>query len=121
MNETELLPCPFCGGQAILKCITDVSAPAADDWWVSCIGCRVERPSTRKSEIVHSRDEAIAAWNRRSGSWQPLRHDDPYLDDSPVWLDENGCVCWAGANGETERLVLHGDMKLCLWVEAEKP
>lgn len=57
----------------------------------------------------------------RAGSWQPLRHDDSYFDDSPVWLDENGCVCWAGANGETERLVLHGDMQLCLWVEEPAP
>jgi hypothetical protein len=55
--------------------------------------------------------------NRQEGSWQPLRHDDPYFDDSPIWLDENGCVCWAGAYGETNRLVLHGDMALCLFVE----
>jgi Lar family restriction alleviation protein len=113
----NLKPCPFCGGEAVVKCICDAGRPDTDDWWVSCSGCRVERPSTRKSEIVHSRDEAIAAWNRRAGSWQPVAHDDPY-NDGPVWVDENGCVCWAGANGETRRLVLHGDMRLCLFVEA---
>jgi hypothetical protein len=72
-----------------------------------------------EAELVRLRTAAIAAWNRRCGSWQPLRHDDPYFNDSPVWLDENGCVCWAGANGETERLVLFGDMKLCMFVEGE--
>jgi hypothetical protein len=51
----------------------------------------------------------------RAGSWQPVQHDDPN-NDGPVWVDENGCVCWAGANGETQRLVLHGDMRLCLFV-----
>jgi hypothetical protein len=57
----------------------------------------------------------------RAGNWQPLRADDPYFDDSPIWLDENGCVCWGGPGGETQRLVLHGDMKLCLFVTGEEP
>jgi hypothetical protein len=56
----------------------------------------------------------------RAGTWQPVRFDDPN-NDGPVWVDENGCVCWAGANGETKRLVLHGDMKLCMWVDGEEP
>lgn len=51
---------------------------------------------------------------RLEGEWVPMRHDDPY-NDGPVWLDENGRLCWAGAGGETECLVLHGDMAVCLW------
>lgn len=55
---------------------------------------------------------------RLKGRWVPVVHDD--LDnDGPVWVDENGCVCWAGANGETRRLVLHGDMRLCLFTLSE--
>lgn len=49
------------------------------------------------------------------GKWVPMRHDDPY-NDGPVWLDENGRLCWTGANGETQCLVLHGDMAVCLFV-----
>lgn len=56
----------------------------------------------------------------RAGTWKPVAHDDPN-NDGPVWVDENGCVCWAGANGEIQRLVLHGDMRLCLLVEGEGP
>jgi hypothetical protein len=67
---------------------------------------------------MHPSHPADAA-RQAAGSWQPLRHDDPYLGDSPVWVDENGCVCWAGPDGETRRLVLYGDMKLCLFVEGE--
>jgi len=68
----ELKPCPFCGGIAVVKCISDISRPGTDDWWVSCSICRVERPSTRKSEIVGTRDEAIAAWNRRAYPPAPI-------------------------------------------------
>jgi hypothetical protein len=52
------------------------------------------------------------------GSWRPAKHDNPH-NDGPVWVDENGCICWAGVNGEVQRLVLHGDMRLCLWEEDE--
>lgn len=63
---SELLSCPFCGGEAIIKNISEVGQPAGDDWWVSCGECRVERPSTKKTEIAHSREEAVAAWNQRA-------------------------------------------------------
>lgn len=74
----ELMPCPFCGGEANIKSISYEGDPTRSDWWVSCQVCRVERPSTKKSEIVHSREEAIAAWNRRAapvGASVPKRVD----------------------------------------------
>jgi Lar family restriction alleviation protein len=95
MSDMELLPCPFCGGEAILKCICNVSAHATDDWWVSCKNCRVERPSTKKTEIAGSREQAIASWNRRAGTWQPLP-DDIYNTDAPSDLCEGSTSvdCW---------------------------
>ena len=58
---TELLPCPFCGGEAIAS---------ADEWQsgsfrcgCKTIGCKGwgERPETKSA--------AIAAWNRRASQW----------------------------------------------------
>lgn len=112
----NLLPCPFCGWK---NPVWQVERYAYD--WIEyaayCANCDA------KGKPANSREEAAASWNRRAaptGSWQPVKADDPD-NDGPVWVDENGCVCWAGANGETRRLVLHGDMRLCLWVEAEQP
>jgi Lar family restriction alleviation protein len=114
MSDIELLPCPFCGWT---NSVWEVERLAYD--WITyaaaCANCEA------RGKIADTREEAAFAWNRRAGSWQPLRHDDPYFDDSPVWLDENGCVCWAGANGETRRLILYGDMRLCLWVDGGRP
>lgn len=56
----------------------------------------------------------------KAGTWQPVLCNDPY-NDGPVWVDENGCVCWAGPDGETKRLVMHGDMRLCLFVPKDTP
>jgi Lar family restriction alleviation protein len=110
----DLLPCPFCGWA---NPVWEVERYASD--WITyaatCANCDA------RGKAADTKQEAAAAWNRRAGTWQPLRHDDPYFHDSPVWLDENGCVCWAGANGETKRLVLYGDMCLCLFVPGEEP
>lgn len=52
----KLLPCPFCGGEAVLEHGTEY-AP----WFeVDCPNCDAEGP-TRPTEA-----EAIEAWNRRS-------------------------------------------------------
>ena len=51
---SELLPCPFCGGDAML-----VSTRAAPEAWVRCVDCDA-------SAKMFSQDEdAVAAWNRR--------------------------------------------------------
>lgn len=60
-----LRPCPFCGNEAVVNHID-----AQDDWWVSCNECQVQRPSVK--QLVHSREEAIAAWNTRAFVTKPL-------------------------------------------------
>jgi hypothetical protein len=102
----ELLQCPYCGFEAHMMHNSKIG------WKAGCKAICIVMTHWWETEA-----EAAAAWNRRAGSWQPVVHDDPY-NDGPVWVDENGCVCWAGANGEVRRLVLHGDMRLCLWVDA---
>lgn len=59
MNET-LLPCPFCGGAAKL-----LHVDHGDDWFVRCKECDVQQPSVHN--LVHTKKQAIAAWNRRNG------------------------------------------------------
>lgn len=58
MPEIELKPCPFCGGEAILK----EHYNSYTDWWlVSCSECGV-------SQTGHANEfsyEAKEAWNRR--------------------------------------------------------
>ena len=52
-TNDELLPCPFCGGEA--RIIT-----AAGESWVLCDECKAT------TEAHTSRQIAIAAWNRRA-------------------------------------------------------
>jgi len=61
----ELLPCPFCGGEATLRMIGNVHSTRK--CVVKCSGCRYERTDA----ALRYGDEwllktAIAAWNRRS-------------------------------------------------------
>lgn len=51
MKETELKPCPFCGGKAELSNYTH--------YWIGCKDCWVE------TKCYKSKEEAIEAWNRR--------------------------------------------------------
>ena len=57
MSEIELLPCPFCGGEAYLyedkKC---------DIYSVGCKNCCDIEPITR---VCESKEEAIKLWNTR--------------------------------------------------------
>ena len=58
--KRELKPCPFCGGEAIVKTIEVLMCPT---YYVRCgnLGCR-EMAST---VICRTKDEAIKIWNRR--------------------------------------------------------
>lgn len=58
MNKPDLLPCPFCGGQAELWRAHN-SKPA----WIACMG----RCVVLVTRDYQSDAEAIAAWNRRAG------------------------------------------------------
>ena len=60
------LPCPFCGGEAEVRyhpsCMRD---PECRAWEVCCSSCNARVGSTIYA-IGKTKDEAIAAWNRRA-------------------------------------------------------
>lgn len=63
--EPELLPCPFCGGEAMLKQYHgSYSKPV--DWVVYCAECDLAPGGSR------DRLEAIAKWNTRHSVAKPL-------------------------------------------------
>jgi hypothetical protein len=95
---------------------TDALTQQVEFWKNMALGLKDElvKRGDRIATLEADRSEAV-----RAGRWVPMRHDDPH-NDGPVWLDENGRLCWAGANGETQCLVLHGDMAVCLWREGQE-
>lgn len=56
MSE-ELKPCPFCGGEAIVK-----GSDKMLIWWVDC---KTSQCHASDNADTLSREAAIAAWNRR--------------------------------------------------------
>ena len=74
----ELLPCPFCGcgpsndehAQQV-QFYREISAPNGYVW---CEGCGAEGPWRK------DRDEAIAAWNHRTGQLVAVQPDDATVE-----------------------------------------
>lgn len=64
--EVALLPCPFCGGEALMHQGPFIGRRSG--WWVSCVGlnCRTA-PRTK----ALTQDEAAAKWNTRLAAKQP--------------------------------------------------
>lgn len=61
---TDLLPCPFCGGQAEIHATHDVDTGEIDGWFVWCNNKRCEcKPETND---YTTEAEAVAAWNTRA-------------------------------------------------------
>lgn len=54
--KVELLPCPFCGGEAT---IVDIADPEYKYYQIRCSECAC------KTEAKLGLDNAISAWNRR--------------------------------------------------------
>ena len=59
---TDLLPCPFCGGEAI--------AIHEHKWWVACRECKAENgfigmDMSGNYGYFDTEEQAIAAWNTR--------------------------------------------------------
>lgn len=56
-KEPELLPCPFCGGEAHIDGTSWTTRNGKDQAWVTCKKCHTYGPSST---------DATAAWNRRA-------------------------------------------------------
>lgn len=63
-NEIELLACPFCGGEAILDCLTD-----EDEYFVHCKSCEVQQIAN------YHKSDAVIRWNTRGGQRVLTRAD----------------------------------------------
>lgn len=60
--ETELRPCPFCGGEA--KAFYDEAGGTFD---VQCQKCgALPYLGSRSNRSMHTLDDVISAWNRRA-------------------------------------------------------
>lgn len=67
MDELELLPCPFCGGKAVLVPFSICSGK------IACVGdCRFESAKYWDNMLNHDEkkwsEKAIEAWNRRASN-----------------------------------------------------
>lgn len=59
MMETKLLPCPFCGGEAIAEDLL------GDYWHVYCQQCKAGTSIFNESDLGNTKEQAIEAWNTR--------------------------------------------------------
>lgn len=81
----KLLPCPFCGGEAVL-CI-------GEGGYIQCASCLGTMPYQYGLEYSEGKAKAIAAWNRRAAGWIPVTPDMP--DNTRVLLT-NGLGVFIG-------------------------
>jgi len=85
-NDTDLLPCPGCGGEA--KVVREAFYEI-----VRCTGCGlkidpVAACATSWEEAKHDREHLIRKWNNlpRRKSWQPSTRD--VIGDATIWLED---------------------------------
>ena len=58
----KLKPCPFCGGEAIIKCH---DKDYSDNWFVYCANLDGNCEIHPYTWFYETKEEAIGAWNRR--------------------------------------------------------
>jgi len=79
-RTTELLPCPFCGGEAEIV--------ALDAWYknpfvgIGCSKCPAILAEYGEYKRFYTEAEAIAAWNARAERTCHIEY--PYYGDAPV-------------------------------------
>lgn len=87
-----LLPCPFCGGEAVLEQSAE-SDKIAPLWWLAC--CRNAECPGSYGLPSERRSHTITAWNRRANEspWRPISEAKglPLLTRALCW-----CVFPAG-------------------------
>ena len=62
IEARELLPCPFCGGEALFEGLVARKGFEAS---VVCSGCLAYMPTITYDTEQEAEDAAIKAWNRR--------------------------------------------------------
>lgn len=69
-DELSLLPCPFCGGEALVQPTYDIDTGERDGYFAWCLNYECEcKPQTRD---YLTEAKAIEAWNTRASETQLL-------------------------------------------------
>lgn len=69
-SDKRLLPCPFCGGEAVLtKGLCEL------DNYIVCVSCRT------RTKFFNTKGSAITAWNTRKPMERILERLEEYRDD----------------------------------------
>ena len=59
MSKQELLPCPFCGSESVLR-----TTQYGDEFYVDCVGCPIVGNGYGNGGF-YTKEEAITLWNTR--------------------------------------------------------
>ena len=90
MTAPDLLPCPFCGGEAVYDFHAKGQPGAWEndcDHWVYC---RADDCFANVG-LCESKAEAIAAWNTRA---TPAAIREAELEDAPIYYDNDAAHAW---------------------------
>lgn len=65
MSEVELSRCPFCGGEAVKRVVTEQGYKYL---YVTCTSCGAIGPTYRtiKPRVLDEENPAVKAWNKRN-------------------------------------------------------
>lgn len=112
MPEGGLLPCPFCGGRALLGC---TGSPSAKRGWyptcttLNCPGVTDEQDEQGGTHFDHwTQAEAIAAWNTRAALNTRAPDPTPQEADAVYVVRRHGSFFRPNAAGYTNHLAAAG-------------
>jgi Lar family restriction alleviation protein len=95
VENKELKPCPFCGGEA------EVIDGPCNSWQVMCGGCFAKADWSNDSCA-----KAIAAWNTRPDPWIRITPETMPEEDGEYWVlgraGQKGCVGYSVKYGWTD-------------------